>query len=382
MTSDRIVRLSVPLARPCPYYLGDNIVDRFGDYLNEHEYDRIAIVAGRIPFQLFGGKLTDALAKRAIEHSVVVIDDSEGAKSWNNLAGLCERLLDAGLTRDSIIVSLGGGVTGNIAGMAAGLVYRGVRFVEVPTTLLAQTDSVLSQKQAINGRTGKNQFGLYHTPIFIWADVAYVKTEPVRQTKAAIVEGVKNGLVNSPRWLEELCARISEGMPSIYAGLADFTRMLVESKLAILERDPSEKRDAIILEYGHTFGHAIEWLSRGSLYHGEAVSIGMCAEAQLSTALGVMRDETLALHYYVLGELLGAPVHIAPSLRAKDIYAAMLRDNKRNRAGLTCLLLKEPGCLYRSNDGYLNKISEHDAMTAIEAARTGLGIVAAQAAAS
>lgn len=382
MSSNGILQINVDLDRACPYYLGEDIVGSFADYLNEYEYDRVAIVAGRIPFQLFGEQFSNALLRRCIPHFSVVIEDTEAAKSWTNLASLCERLLEGGVTRDSIIVALGGGVTGNIAGMAAGLIYRGVRYVEVPTTMMAQTDSVLSQKQAINGRTGKNQFGLYHTPIFVWADVAYAKREPVRQTKAAIVEGVKNGLVDSPRWLDQLCRCLREGMASIYAGLTDFTRMLVESKLAILARDPSEKKDAIILEYGHTFGHAIEWLSQGSLYHGEAISIGMCAEAQLSAAFGIMREDVLAMHYYTLGELLGAPVTIPQSLRPRDIYAAMLRDNKRNRAGLTCLLLREPGCLHKNNGSYLNKISEADAMYAIEAARTGLSLATAQVAAS
>jgi len=377
MKTGSITTITAKLDKACPYHLGENIADSFADYLNEHEYDRIAIVAGRKPFDLFGGEFTGALSKRGIRHFRVVIEDTEAAKGWDNLASLCETLVEFGLTRDSIIVALGGGVTGNIAGMAAGLIYRGVRYVEVPTTMMAQTDSVLSQKQAINGRKGKNQFGLYHTPIFVWADVAYVKTEPVRQTKAAIVEGVKNGLVNSPQWLEELTARLKEGMASIYSGLTDFTRMLVESKLAILDRDPSEKKDAIILEYGHTFGHAIEWLSRGSLYHGEAVSIGMCAEAQLSSALGIMRDDVLAMHYYTLGELLGTPVHIPQNLRTDDIYAAMLNDNKRNRAGLTCLLLKEPGSLYKTNGSYLAKIDEADAIFALEAARAGLSLAAA-----
>jgi 3-dehydroquinate synthetase len=366
----------VKLDRPCPYYLGENIVGSFADYLNEFEYDRIAIVAGRTPFELFGDEFTGALSKRDIPHFSVAIEDTEVEKGWRSLASLCEKLLEGGVTRDSIIIALGGGVTGNIAGMAAGLIYRGVRFVEVPTTMMAQTDSVLSQKQAINGSTGKNQFGLYHSPIFIWADVAYVKTEPVRQVKAAIVEGIKNGLVNSPHWLGELSARLSEGITNIYGSLTDFTRMIVNSKLAILDCDPSEKKDAIILEYGHTFGHAIEWVSRGSLLHGEAVSIGMCAAAQLSSALGIMDDDILAMHYYTLGELLGTPVRIPEGLRTDDIYATMLRDNKRNRAGLTCLLLKEPGCLYKVGGSYLTKINEADARCALEAARTDMGLVA------
>jgi 3-dehydroquinate synthase len=368
MKTANIQQIRIHLGRPCSYYLGENISAQFGDYLNEYDYDRVAVVAGRTPFRLFGAEFTRELTRYGIPHFVVLIEDTEASKSWTGLSSLCETLLEGGVTRDSIIVALGGGVTGNVAGMAAGLIFRGIRYVEVPTTMMAQTDSVLSQKQAVNGRTGKNQFGLYHTPLFIWADTAYLRTEPVRQTKSAIVEGVKNGLVNSPAWLAELSAILGEGMAAVYSQLTDFTRKLVESKLAILDRDPSEKEYAIALEYGHTFGHAIEWLSGGSLYHGEAVSIGMCAEAQLSSLLGILRDDTLALHYQVLGELLGAPVSIPRHLLSRSIYSTMLHDNKRSRAGLTCLLLKEPGHLCNDGGNYLIRVEETEVMYALEAA--------------
>jgi 3-dehydroquinate synthase len=369
-SAEEVVSLEVDLGQPCPYFLGEGIVDYFPDYLQRFSYDKIIVVSSRVPDELFGNALFRALESHGINVIRLLIDDRESSKDWQTLSSLCEALITAGVTRDSILVALGGGVVGNVVGLAAGLVFRGIRYIEVPTTLMAQTDSVLSRKQAINGSTGKNQFGLYHTPLFIWSDVAYSRREPFRQTRSAVVEAIKNGLVNSPEWLEELTVMLQGGSNYIYQNFKQFTLRLIRSKLAILERDPTEKREAIILEYGHTFGHAIEWLSRGSVYHGEAVSIGMCTAAHLSFNLGLMKNDVLELHYYALRDLLGAPVQVPAELTPEQICHAMLNDNKRASSGLSCLLLEEPGRLHKPNGSYLIKISEEQALHALAAAAT------------
>jgi len=365
---EEVIELEVDLGQPCPYYLGDNIVNYFPEYLRRFPHDKVVVVSSRIPNELFGDALFQALDSQGASVIRLVIDDRESSKNWRTLSSLCEALIEAGVTRDSILVALGGGVVGNVVGLAAGLVFRGIRYVEVPTTLMAQTDSVLSRKQAINGSTGKNQFGLYHTPLFIWSDVAYSRREPVRQTRSAVVEGIKNGLVNSPEWLDELIGILQAGIDNVYQNFEQFTLRLVQSKLSILERDPNEKKEAIILEYGHTFGHAIEWLSRGSIYHGEAVSIGMCTAAHLSLEMGLMEKDVLELHYYVLQELLGAPVRVPEELTPAQICNAMLSDNKRTSTGLSCLLLEKPGRLYRPNGSYLTKVSPEQVRQALQAA--------------
>lgn len=367
MSLGKITELEISLEQPCPYYLGDGISAEFADCLNCFQYDRVIIVSGSTPFGLFGESFLRMLVARGISATRLLIDDRECRKNWQTLSSLCEALIEAGVTRDSVVIAFGGGVVGNIVGLAAGLVFRGIRYVEVPTTLMAQTDSVLSRKQAINGCTGKNQFGLFHAPIFIWSDVAYSRNEPLRQTRSAIVEAIKNGFVSSPEWLDELSGKLQNGVENVYADFEQFTLRLIQSKLSILRRDPTEKRDAIILEYGHTFGHAIEWLSRGSIYHGEAVSIGMCAAAQLSFGLELMSKDVLQLHYHVLRDLLGAPVQVPKELTPQQIYQAMLNDNKRTRSGLAFLLLERPGRMYKPNGSYLIKVNQQKALDALQA---------------
>jgi 3-dehydroquinate synthase len=229
-------------------------------------------------------------------------------------------------------------VIGNIVGLASALLYRGVRFIEVPTTIMAQTDSTLSNKQAINGQRGKNQFGVYHAPLFVWADAAYAAAEPSRQQRAGIVEGIKNVFIS-----EDCTAAADVLLQEWQAGnrMYELLRLLIDSKLAILRRDPSEKQACVILEYGHTFGHAVEWLA-GNLYHGEAVAIGMCLAAETSHALGHMSRSFLQDHYRFLGTRLGVPTRLPKNISAAKLLHAMRSDNKRTKKGLRFLLLR--GC--------------------------------------
>jgi 3-dehydroquinate synthetase len=247
-------------------------------------------------------------------------------------------MVAAGATRDSLLIALGGGVIGNLVGLCAALLYRGVRFVEIPTTTMAQTDGALSNKQAINGAAGKNQFGTYHAPLFIWSDCQYLRSEPVRQRRSGVVEGIKNVLVSQPDISQaELMLKLADNADC----LAELASTLVRSKLNIIQKDPTEIAFGVVLEYGHTFGHAIEWLAQGKLFHGEAVSIGMCIAAELSHEIGYMTEEFLAQHYRLLNRL-GAPTALPTEMNAETVYETMLQDNKRTKRGVTYVLLR--GC--------------------------------------
>jgi 3-dehydroquinate synthetase len=258
-----------------------------------------------------------------------------------------------------VLIALGGGAVGNLAGLAAGLLYRGVRFVQVPTTVTAQTDSTLSNKQGINGARGKNQFGMYHAPLFIWGDAAYPRHEPVRQQKSGIVEGIKNVLISRDSvepaeqmlemWRRDGCS-------------AELLKWLIDSKLPIIRRDPTERGYAMVLEYGHTFGHAIEWLAGGRLLHGEAVSIGMCLAAEVSGALGLMPEALRRDHYRLLGEMLGTPTKLPDSVEPEVVYETMLGDNKRTGKGLRFLLLEKCGRVFNPQGDYMAAVEREVVM--------------------
>jgi 3-dehydroquinate synthetase len=341
--------LETPLLPSRPYYFGQQVQTEFAERIKCHEFDRCYLVTSRKLLHLFGQELLDSLVQAGVPCEPVLIKETERHKNWRTLRHLCETLVARGATKDSILLALGGGVVGNIVGLAAALLFRGVRFIDIPTTFMAQTDSALSNKQAINGRLGKNHFGVYHAPLFIWADVAYVESEPARQQRSGIVEGIKNVFISQDNLsaAEEMLTAWEEG-----DRLYELVRLLIDSKLSILRNDPTERHSGVTLEYGHTFGHAIEWLAQGKLYHGEAVAIGMCLAAEMSYALGYMSGAFLHDHYRFLGERLGVPTELPADISLEALYQTMLADNKRTRKGLSILILSRCGEFVNSEGGY------------------------------
>lgn len=346
------IELATNTAPSSPFYFGEGIERELPSYLRRVELDRCFLVTSQPLLRLFGERLLGTLRAGGIPCEPLLIREGEAHKSWLTLSDLCERLVDRGASRDSLLLSLGGGMIGNVVGLAAGLLYRGVRHVEIPTTVMALTDGTLSNKQAINGAKGKNQFGLYHAPLFVWADCAYCRREPGHQIRAALAEGVKNSLL-SGEWAVRRCEYLLQRNAALRGEhFAELLLAVIESKLAILRRDPSEKGYCIVLEYGHTFGHALEWLSGGSLFHGEAVAIGMCLAADLASELGLARPGLREKHRYLLGDLLGLRTEIPAEIAVADVYRTMLFDNKRTRDGLRFLLLADYGRLAAPEDGY------------------------------
>jgi 3-dehydroquinate synthetase len=351
MDVHQLIEFETGLADSSPFYFGAGIANRFPEYLQRHEFDRCFLITSPRVLELFGNDILRILDQRRIRCVPIVINDAEPAKDWDTLRALCEELTARGVTKDSILLALGGGVIGNVVGLAAALIYRGIRFIEMPTTITAQTDSTLSNKQAINGAQGKNQFGVYHAPLFVWADADYPRSEPPRQQASGIVEAVKNVFIT-----QDDVAPAEEIVRMWRSGRAfpELLLALIRSKLPIIHRDPSEKASAITLEYGHTFGHAIEWLAKGRLLHGEAVSIGMCLAADLGLAMGCTPAPFRHDHYRILGDLLGAPTRIPPGIAtAESIYQTMLADNKRTRKGLRFLLLERCGQFVNPAGDYL-----------------------------
>jgi 3-dehydroquinate synthetase len=347
MQRGEIIRFDTPLTASSPYFLGEGIADRFAEHLKAYAFDRCFLVTSPKLFDAFGRELHTRLIDARVRCDAVMIGEGEAHKGWDALSELCEELVRLGATKDSIVIALGGGAVGNLVGLASALTFRGIRFVEVPTTVMAQTDSTLSNKQAINGATGKNHFGVYHAPLFIWADTAYPRSEPARQQRAGVVEGIKNVLISRPTTGD--AEPILEAWQS--GDVAALIHRLIQSKLPILRNDPTERASAVTLEYGHTFGHSIEFLSRGSLFHGEAIAIGMCLAARLSHRLGYMDEPLLTAHDRILGQRLGAPTRLPESISPEVLYEAMCADNKRTGKGLNFLLLRACGQFVCDTDG-------------------------------
>jgi 3-dehydroquinate synthase/2-deoxy-scyllo-inosose synthase len=260
--------------------------------------------------------------------TVQTIAPGEQSKTLAGIEDLAAAAIGAGATRRSVVVAFGGGLAGNMAGLLAALLYRGIRLVHIPTTLLAASDSVLSLKQAVNSPAGKNHLGAFHAPQFVWADLGYAKSLPPAEIRSAVCELVKNVLAIAPDRYDWAVARLRPDAHYSTWELADFCAFCVDAKQRVMAGDPHETGPALVLEYGHTIGHAAELLTPGGLAHGLAVGLGMLAAARIAGELGYLTASDQHAHRVLLDRA-GAPAVLPYRIPAKDILAAAHKDNKR-----------------------------------------------------
>jgi 3-dehydroquinate synthetase len=349
----QVVTLSSELEDPCPIHFGNAIEGQFLEYLSRHSFDKLFFCAEEPIFRLHGERLYAELRRHFPCQVQFLPAAGEQCKSFSVLEGLCESLVAGGISKRSMVIAFGGGVVGNVVGLAAALIYRGVRYIEIPTTMTGQTDSTLSNKQAINGRKGKNHFGVYRSPVFIWSDTAYLRTEPAESKRCGIVEGIKNGFISDPTFIEYLEDVLNPELAFTDCELTDVAWRIIQSKLDIIRRDPSEKGESIILEYGHTFGHALEWLGQGRLSHGAAVGLGMKIAALLARELGLISDSLVRRHAHLLDSKLGLNARIPASVTVDAVLDAMIHDNKKTSKDVRFVLLARAGQCHNPEGDYL-----------------------------
>ncbi|HEX5958057.1 MAG TPA: 3-dehydroquinate synthase [Hyphomicrobiaceae bacterium] len=298
------------------------------------------------------------LAARGRHLGTEVLTPGEAAKSFPVLARVCERLLQMGLERGGLVVALGGGVIGDLAGLAASLVRRGVRFVQVPTTLLAQVDSSVGGKTGINTPQGKNLVGTFHQPSLVLADVGALATLPPRQLRAGYVEAAKFGLLGDAAFFAWLESNAPAVLAQETAALIHAVAVSVQGKADVVARDETETSDRMLLNLGHTFGHALEaWAGFSDrLLHGEAVAIGICLAFELSRELGLVDGASVARvvrHFRAAGlptRIADVPTQGAPGPDAATLTAIMGQDKKVRDGKLTFILARGIGEAFVSRD--------------------------------
>jgi 3-dehydroquinate synthase len=295
-----------------------------------------------------------ALAASGVAASRVIVEAGENTKSFAGFERVCEALIAARVERGDLVLALGGGVVGDLAGFAAATVRRGLDYIQVPTTLLAQVDSAVGGKTAINSRLGKNLVGAFYQPILVVADTAVLDTLPARQFRAGYAEVVKYGLLGDAgffAWLEANVKEVFAGGAAREHAIATSCRM----KAAIVARDERETGDRALLNLGHTFGHALEAAAGFSdrLLHGEAVALGMALAAEFSARLGSLAPEAVARVTRHLAAT-GLPVRLADAPGglpdADRLMELMSQDKKVRRGKLTFVLIRDIGAAYISND--------------------------------
>jgi 3-dehydroquinate synthase len=285
------------------------------------------IVTNTTVAALYLQRLRDALTQRYGRVLSVELPDGEEHKHWQTLNLVFDALLSAGCDRRTTIYALGGGVVGDIAGFAAASFMRGVPYVQVPTTLLAQVDSSVGGKTAINHPLGKNLIGAFHQPLRVVCDLEVLKTLPDRELRAGLAEVVKYGPIADWPFFEWIEQHAADLLARDVDALAHAVQRSCEIKAATVARDERESDVRAILNFGHTFGHAIEaGLGFGQWLHGEAVAAGMMLGASLSVQLGLI-DAALAQRVAALLARLGLPTE-PPALGA-DRYLALMRLDKK-----------------------------------------------------
>jgi 3-dehydroquinate synthase len=302
--------------------------------------------------------LEAGLAATGRHAGTLVLEPGEATKSLERLGEVTDGLLGMGLERSDIVVALGGGVIGDLAGFAASVVRRGMRFVQIPTTLLAQVDSSVGGKTAINSRYGKNLIGAFHQPSLVIADTDVLSTLPPREMRAGYAEVVKYGLLGDRPfydWLERHNRSLFGNDSSI---LVEAVRRSVAAKAAIVARDETETGDRMLLNLGHTFGHALEaWAGYSDrLLHGEAVAIGMAQAFRFSEEIGLAPKgvaTAIAAHLSAVG----LPTRIrdipGPDRPTADELLRLMSQDKKVRAGrLTFILVRGIGEAFISRDVY------------------------------
>jgi 3-dehydroquinate synthase len=300
------------------------------------------IVTNTVVAPLHADRLRAALTGRYPAIHTVVLPDGEDSKDWTTLNRIFDALLEHGCDRKTVLFALGGGVVGDMAGFAAACYMRGVPFVQVPTTLLAQVDSSVGGKTAINHPLGKNMIGAFYQPRRVLCDLDVLKTLPARELSAGLAEVIKYGPIADEDFLGWIEANIGALLAREPAALAHAVRRSCEIKAWVVGQDERESGLRAILNFGHTFGHAIEaGLGYGAWLHGEAVGCGMVMALQLSQRLGLI-DAGYVRRVTALIERAGLPV-VGPPLGA-DRYLELMRVDKKAEGGeIRFVVIERPG---------------------------------------
>lgn len=346
--------------------IGEGLIARAGELVRPHlkpGRNRVFVIADENVARLHGQRLADALVAADLRGEMVTVPPGEESKSFAYLDVVLGELIGFGAERDDLIIAFGGGVTGDLTGLAAGLLKRGARFIQIPTTLLAQVDSSVGGKTAINSSAGKNMVGLFHQPVLVLADLDVLDTLPVRERYAGLAEVAKYALIDDPvffDFLEANAAALSEGHKPT---LAEAIRVSCASKARIVAIDETEQAERALLNLGHTFGHALERANgfQPSLLHGEGVAAGMAMAMRYSVKLGLCPGQD-AVRAERLLNALGLSTRVAElgggPYKADELLAHMAHDKKARNGQLTLILSRGIGKAYIERTVTLDTLKE------------------------
>ncbi len=323
-----MTKVRVKLGKGYDIHVGTGTLEGLGKALIELNLtDKALVIVNTTVDKFYGEKVCRSLARAGFNVACEVIPDGEEYKTLPSAARLFDAAAEARLDRRSPVVALGGGVTGDLAGFVAATYMRGLPFIQVPTTLLAQVDSSIGGKVAVNHAKGKNLIGAFYQPTLVWSDLLTLKTLPYRELLTGMAENIKHAVIAD----RDLFGFIAAKLPSILAAeeapLQELVTRSCQVKTNVVEQDETEQGMRAILNFGHTFGHAVENLTGYKRYrHGEAVALGMAAASRMACQLGILSagDEAEII---ALVARAGLPVG-GTGLNPTELYSALAYDKK------------------------------------------------------
>ena len=335
--------LSVALGeRSYPIHVGTGLLDRADLIVPFLVQKKAAVVTNSTVAPLYLERIAGALAREGVEVVRILVPDGEEHKDWRTLNGIFDALLEQRCARDTTIIALGGGVIGDLAGFAAATYQRGVPLVQIPTTLLAQVDSSVGGKTAINHPLGKNMIGAFHQPQLVVADIRTLETLPERELRSGLAEVIKHGLIRDAAFFGWIEAHLDRLLTRDPAALEHAVLGSIAIKSEIVTQDERERGLRALLNFGHTFGHAIETgLGYGAWLHGEAVAAGMVMAADLSRQLGYLSEADCA-RIRSLFERAGLPTAVR-GITPERMQQLMRLDKKAKGGRVHFVLLQRLG---------------------------------------
>ena len=332
----RRIRVGIPGA-PYEMVVGAGLLEKAGELIPLPAGAERAAVITHPTLQHFANRVVASLGQKGLQSSTFEIAEGETSKDLATVQRLYDGLAAAGIHRNDLVVGVGGGVVCDVAGFVASTYNRGVAVAHVPTTLLAQVDAAIGGKTAVNLGAGKNLVGTFHQPRAVIADVAVLRELPEAELRSGLAEVIKHGLIADPGLLDMVAERSLELFAGDEAVLEEVVARAAAVKAAIVTADERERDRRAVLNYGHTFGHAIEHV--GSIRHGEAVALGMMAAAYAAAELGLIGEDVVDTHRRVLAAV-GLPT--AATMDIEELEPVWQRDKKYDR-GVRFVLLEGIG---------------------------------------
>lgn len=323
-------------------FIGEEILSETGKHIRPYlSSDRAIIISDRNVFQLFGATVSSSLNEVGVKPQKILVPSGEGTKSLDVAVNVYQELAKHKVERNNAIIALGGGVIGDLAGFVASTYLRGLPFFQIPTTLLAQVDSSIGGKVGVNLGTWKNLIGSFYQPKAVVADVSLVKDLPDQEVSNGLAEMIKTAFISSEHMVSFMESKQEELLKLDSNSLTLLIEECCRFKAKVIEHDEKEAGLRRILNYGHTFGHAIESASELRWTHGQAVSAGIMFAAALAYKLGVASVDIMKRQSILLSKS-GLPTSI-PVLNESEVFAALRQDKKRSGGKIAFVIVQSPG---------------------------------------